>query len=548
MNKTPMTAITTCLFAISLCGLVQAANNQPVIAVVNGDSIYLDRLETELARIHAGQGQVRRGEFDIDKLVTRMVNEQLMIQEARLMDLDQDPGFLNDVAGFQSRMAVTQLLKVALPDTYTVSDKEIRNFFLEQYPQYHFEILTVRTKDQADSLYSAIAKGAKFEDEARQYSIDMYRYRGGDLGFIRWIDLEDDLKDQATDIKVGNLRGPFEYRGAYSLLKLIDEKPADPEELEPYRKKVVDILTFRKRRDAWARYIDSLKKIYPVRVNEDAVHALSQDLKTQTTDSSKSKVVMAEAAGEKITGSDLIGRIMRTGQMGNKQAMSTITTEALNELINERLLQHKAADVGLLNDPDVLSNTDAFRDSVLVLEYLDNVVKPMIEIPASEVDSFYQANRDKYRGPGHVKISQLTVDTEAQADSLAARLAEGANFSWLAEKYSIDQYASKGGDAGIVSVSPYPDKVRQELETSEVGQIIGPFQSMTGFELVKLREKIPGEILDFSKMEERIKSYLFQEAFNRTLDGILERLRSHSDITINHDVVNNLLISGGKGE
>ena len=128
--------------------------------------------------------------------------------------------------------------------------------------EFHLEILTVRSKDQADSLYAAITKGADFEDMARQYSIDMYKYRGGDLGFIRWIDLENDLKDQTADIKVGDIQSPFQYRGAYSILKLVDEKPSDPEEFNTYRDKIVEILTLEKRHNAWERYIDGLKMQY----------------------------------------------------------------------------------------------------------------------------------------------------------------------------------------------------------------------------------------------------------------------------------------------
>jgi len=518
-----------------------------VIAVVNGDSILASRLEIELMRIHESLGQAQRGDFDLEKLINRIIDERLMVQEAYSLELDQSPSLLNDVHRFQTKIAVAQLMKEVLPDSYSVTDSEIRDFFVVQYRQFRFNLLTVRDKDVADSLYQTITNGASFEDLARRYSLDMYKYRGGDLGMSRWIDVEDALKSQAESMRVGDVSRPFLNRHAYSILRLSDQKPADSEELDSHRKKIVAILTARKREVARNAYFNHLKERYSARVNQDALHSAAEGLKTESG-SIDGELAVAQIGDQTITADEVIRSIMRSGRIGNKDDMETIASDAVEGLIRDRALERAAADEGMLKDANVVKETEAYRDSVLVLMYLEEIVAPQIQIPVSQIDSFYQANRDDYRQPSNVKLSQITVPTEELADSVMGRLSRGASFAWLSERMSSDNYAKAGGDIGTVNLASYPDQVRHDLETRGIGQVVGPYASAGGYLILKLRDRTPGDYLPLSRVETRIRQALFQTAFNQTLDHVVSELRRNSDISINTEVVEKLSISGKKDE
>ena len=60
------------------------------MATVNGEPITLDEFNRELATIHQGIGKDKKAEKEkISRLLKRLINMRLIIQEARRMGLDE---------------------------------------------------------------------------------------------------------------------------------------------------------------------------------------------------------------------------------------------------------------------------------------------------------------------------------------------------------------------------------------------------------------------------------------------------------------------------
>ncbi|WP_435368441.1 peptidylprolyl isomerase [Sphingomonas faeni] len=84
----------------------------------------------------------------------------------------------------------------------------------------------------AKQILQEIQKGAQpFEYFARQFSEASTRAVGGDLGWIRAATLPAQLAEAATTMQVGQVAGPIEVSGGYSILYLTDKRQvltADP--------------------------------------------------------------------------------------------------------------------------------------------------------------------------------------------------------------------------------------------------------------------------------------------------------------------------------
>ncbi|WP_380779425.1 peptidylprolyl isomerase [Sphingomonas sp. R86520] len=84
----------------------------------------------------------------------------------------------------------------------------------------------------AKQILQEIQKGAQpFEYYARQFSEASTRAVGGDLGWIRAATLPSQLAEAATTMQVGQVAGPIEVSGGYSILYLTDKRQvltADP--------------------------------------------------------------------------------------------------------------------------------------------------------------------------------------------------------------------------------------------------------------------------------------------------------------------------------
>lgn len=100
------------------------------------------------------------------------------------------------------------------------------------------EIYMAATPDRASEVQGAMQKmieqirqGAPFEYFARNFSEASTRAVGGDLGFVRLNMLPDALQRAATQMQVGQIAGPIEVPGGYSILYLADKRQvlmADP--------------------------------------------------------------------------------------------------------------------------------------------------------------------------------------------------------------------------------------------------------------------------------------------------------------------------------
>jgi peptidyl-prolyl cis-trans isomerase SurA len=100
------------------------------------------------------------------------------------------------------------------------------------------EIWIAATPENRDQVLANIAQimeqlrqGGSFVGYARQYSESSTAAAGGDLGFVRLEMLPSELAVAARQMQVGQLVGPIENSGGFSILALIDKKAiltADP--------------------------------------------------------------------------------------------------------------------------------------------------------------------------------------------------------------------------------------------------------------------------------------------------------------------------------
>jgi parvulin-like peptidyl-prolyl isomerase len=549
----------------------RATMDDSTLAIVNGERISTGDLAKELMRIHSGQSEVRRSNFNVEKLVNKLINDRLMIQEAHLLELDQDPKFLRKIEAHRLKQAAARLLRKVIPDTFSVSDDEVNTFFNEQFRQYRFAMLSVHERKLADSLFDIVKlqggdtlQHPNIKELAKQFSVDMYRYRGGDRGLQRWIDIENIIKvrvqhhDGAESIKVGEIAAPFANHDAFSFFQLLEQKPANPEELAANRTEIISILKMQKIQTALNQFVEKLKRQSVISIDKKALDTVKGKQKPSSMTKDNPGPVLARVGsagappGAQITAFDYYYKLMQRGKWSSEMSIDSVAKETVDELIRDKLFEQEAVRRNIEAEPEVVENTKSYQDSLLVMTYLEQTVSPQINITQADIDSVYEANRESYRGPSDIIISQITVAGKASADSLMARLKGGANFGWLAKTYSTDDYAAKGGDYGKANAGEFPENIRRELESSPLGQsagappYLGPYPAENGFVIIRLKDRIPGKVLELSAVAENIRQQLYQMEFNRVLDKTLESLKSASHISLNQKVIDHLAIEGAR--
>ena len=96
-------------------------------------------------------------------------------------------------------------------------EKEVNNLLLSEI------IFTINDKNELDTKYEAIKKSINeigFEETARIYSLSDSKKSGGSLGWIYKNQLSKEIKDELSNIKIGEFTKPIITSGGFLILKL----------------------------------------------------------------------------------------------------------------------------------------------------------------------------------------------------------------------------------------------------------------------------------------------------------------------------------------
>jgi peptidyl-prolyl cis-trans isomerase SurA len=99
------------------------------------------------------------------------------------------------------------------------SEYHVGEIYLSATPENGQEVLA-----NARRIIEQIRRGGSFAAYARQFSEASTAVQGGDLGWVRAGQLPDQLAQAVQEISVGQIVGPIEVSGGFSILYLIDSR------------------------------------------------------------------------------------------------------------------------------------------------------------------------------------------------------------------------------------------------------------------------------------------------------------------------------------
>ena len=253
-------------------------NVRRATAVVNGDIITGTDVDQRMALVLAANDN-RLSEEDQQRLrlqvLRNLIDETLQIQEARASDITIDDAeveqsyarvaqqsFRQDIKAMDAylvsigsspaslkrqirgELAWQRLLRRNVQPFINVADEEV-NEMLQRLKaakgteEYRVgEIYLSATPDAREQvaqnalrIVQQLREGGSFVAYARQFSEASTAAVGGDLGWIRLAQLPPELATAARQLSPGQLVGPIEVRGGFSILYLIDKRQvlvADP--------------------------------------------------------------------------------------------------------------------------------------------------------------------------------------------------------------------------------------------------------------------------------------------------------------------------------
>jgi len=207
----------------------QAANNDPVVARLNGQVIHLSDLQIVL---HAAPPEVQQAPFEqvYPQLLNTVASEMLLAQAARKAKVDTNPAVQLQINGliadaYIAQMARGQITEAKLREAY---DRYAKN--APQEEEISARHILVPTEQEAKDIIEQLKKGADFATLAKEKTTDpSSKASGGDLGYFKREQMLPEFANVAFALKKGEYtQAPVHTKFGWHVIKVEDRRPGKP--------------------------------------------------------------------------------------------------------------------------------------------------------------------------------------------------------------------------------------------------------------------------------------------------------------------------------
>ncbi len=173
-------------------------------------------------------------------------------------------------------------------------------------------------------------------------------------------------------------------------------------------------------------------------------------------------------------------------------------------------------------------------------KYRNEVIWKDLTVDSTDLELFYERNKDKYVVPAQAHVLEIMLKTEEEAQKIVKQLRAGADFKKLAQENTIRNYAkNSGGDLGFIMQSNYPELFDAALQLKK-GQLGGPIHLLQspvgeGYSVIKLVEKTDQRQKTLMEVEPEIQGAATYEKKNGVYQQWLAQARAKTQIKIDQN-------------
>jgi parvulin-like peptidyl-prolyl isomerase len=161
-----------------------------------------------------------------------------------------------------------------------------------------------------------------------------------------------------------------------------------------------------------------------------------------------------------------------------------------------------------------------YRDQITIQKLIGREINSRITVSPAEVTGYYEQHPEEFQAPPAVSVSTILIQptqgrTLSQAKRLARelrqKLAQGADFSDLARRYSDGPNAKTGGRIGTLEQGKNLKEVDEVLFTLKPGEISPVINTSAGFHIFRVESARPARRASLEEAQGQIRDRLFQQ-------------------------------------
>ncbi len=514
---------------VFLGGCASVTDRSMVLATVDGEPVTEGDLEYTLSISHRREDLSSAGTMDILQYVNKLINDLLIMQEARSIGYDKREDIRKKVDAFILTRSVNRLREEEILRKIALTEEEVRAHYAEYYEEYTLQFITTDSAEEATVVLDRLRTGEDFETVAKELSTDPSTKDGRVVVHTRK-QLLPEVYEALRDLNPGQVSDEIVIGQKHVVVKVMDRKAAPADEFEKARPAIEKTLRKEKERKLSDEYLDRLRKKAQIWIDKDLLASITPPKDNEESARlAKDERPLARVDGSVVKVRDFAPLIDPHGRRTNE--------EILNGLIDIKLVDHEALSRHYEQDKVFQEAVEQYEDQLLRSKFMDEVIIPKVAVSDDDLQGCYEKYQGRFRRPVSYRLQQITVKTEGEADEVVASLRSGTDFSWLAKSRSIDSAAHDGGDTGWLLKEQMPPALGEAVEKLTPGAFSGVIRKDSEFIVVRLREITGGDIPELDKIQKDIYRLCFQDKLNEIYYDHVEQLRSAAVIEIDDQAI-----------
>jgi peptidyl-prolyl cis-trans isomerase C len=174
---------------------------------------------------------------------------------------------------------------------------------------------------------------------------------------------------------------------------------------------------------------------------------------------------------------------------------------------------------------------NALRSTLIQKKVAETLRQQISPSTAKELESYYDSHKDDFKLPERIRLKQIVLDREENAELVQQELKKGGKFEELAKKFSIAPDASQGGDTGWIEHGAL--EVFDTAFNLSIGKMSGILKSPYGYHILRVGQKSKARHLSFNEAKDSIRASLLrqkeQTVYKSWLDSQVRAAKVHKD-------------------
>lgn len=516
------------------------------LALVNDEPVTLGELKDALAAAHEDRGASKdhAGTVEYKKILDRLIDARLIVQEARRIGFDELPAFDSAVEEFSAQAQGALLREEVTKDVKDPDPAAVEKRYKELVVEWKLKSLFFEKEDDAKAMAEGIKSGKSFEELAEKAIADK-KAKGIEEGaYTRPETLANYVAETISSMGTGSVSPVLRVQSGktkgFTLIKLEDQRyPENPQA----RKQAEAFVLNAKKAAAWEEYKASIAK-KNVKIREKFLKDLDLDSpKADFPKLLKDTRTVAEIKGEKpITVADLMKSLQQKHFHGLEQASKSKKLNkdkrgALFAVISKRLIDKAVAERGIAENDEFQKQLKDFKNSTLFEMFLTKAVFPDVKVTEEDLKAYYEGHKQEYQFPEMMKMTSLAFGNKSDAESALAKLKKGSDLAWvrsnaegLVVKDDDEDFLSLNNS--VLSTKSLPPDMAKAVAGAHAGEYRLYEDREKRFHVLSIEDIIPARPQPYEEVRDGISQKAFNEKFMKTVEDWFARLRAASTIKL----------------